>query len=118
MKHQSGRKKLNVKSSHRKALLRNQLIHLITYGELITTKPRIKEIQRFAEKMVTLARTGDDFNVRRRTQALLPYKNDAVIKLIKEIAPRYVNRQGGYTRVILLGRRPSDTAPIAKLEWV
>ena len=56
MKHQVGRKKLNLRSSHRKALLRNQVIHLITYGHLNTTKPRAKEVQRLAEKVVTIAR--------------------------------------------------------------
>ena len=116
--HQSGRKKLNLKSSHRTAMLRNQVIHLITYGELITTKPRIKEVKRLAERIVTIARKGNEFNPRRRVQALLPYKKEAVLKLFKEIAPRYVDRPGGYTRIIPLGKRPSDTAPIAKLEWV
>lgn len=118
MNHQSGKKKLNLKPSHRKSLLRNQTIHLITYGELISTKPRVKEVQRFAEKLVTLARSGNDFNTRRRAHALLPYKKDAVLKLLEEIAPRYVGRNGGYTRVIPMGKRQSDTATIAKLEWV
>lgn len=118
MMHQSGRKKLNLKSSHRNAMLRNQVIHLITYGQLITTKPRLKEVKRLAEKVVTLAREGNTFNARRRVQALLPYKKEAVLKLFNEIAPRYVDRPGGYTRLIPLGKRPSDTAPIAKLEWV
>ncbi len=118
MMHQSGRKKLNMKSSHRKAVLRNQVIHLITYGKLVTTKPRLKEVKRLAEKVVTIARTGDGFNARRRVLAILPYNKDAVLKLFKEVAPRYVDRPGGYTRIIPLGRRKSDTAPIAQLEWV
>ena len=118
MKHQIDRKKLNVKPAHKKALLRNQAIHLITYGHLVTTKARIKEVQRFVEKLVTLARIGNDFNTRRRVQAVLPYKEDALLKLVKEIAPKYVERPGGYTRVIPLGKRMSDTATIARLEWV
>ncbi len=118
MRHQNGRKKLNLKSSHRKALLRNQTIHLITYGHLTTTKTTVKEVQRFAEKLVTIARVGNEFNARRRAKALLPYKDEALVKLFKEIAPRYVQRPGGYTRVISLGRRMSDTANIARLEWV
>ncbi len=118
MMHQSGRKKLNMKSSHRKAVLRNQVIHLITYGKLVTTKPRLKEVKRLAEKVVTLARVGNVFNARRRVHAILPYNKDAVLKLFNEIAPRYVDRPGGYTRMIPLGRRKSDTAPIAQLEWV
>lgn len=118
MRHQNGRKKLNVKPSHKKALIRNQVIHLITYGHLVSTKTQVKEVQRFAEKVVTIARQGNNFNARRRAKALLPYKESALIKLFKEIAPRYEQRQGGYTRVIPMGQRMSDTATIAKLEWV
>ena len=118
MNHQKGRKKLNKRSSHRKAMLRNQVIHLIKYGCLQTTKPRVKEVQKIAEKIVTLSKKGNDFNTIRRIKQLLPYSNDAVSKLFKEVAPKYVDRNGGYTRVIPLGRRESDTAPIARLEWV
>ncbi len=118
MIHQSGRKKLNMKSPHRKAVLRNQVLHLIEYGHLVTTKPRVKEVRRLAEKVVTLAREGNTFNARRRVQALLPYKVSTVLKLFNDIAPRYVDRPGGYTRIISLGRRVSDTAPIARLKWV
>lgn len=118
MKHQNGRKKLNLKPAHRKAFLRNQVIHLISYGHLVTTKANAKETQRFAEKMVTIARKGNDFNSRRRAKQLLPYKEAALIKLFKEIAPKYVDRPGGYTRLIPLGTRASDTAKIARLEWV
>src|SRR3990170_3924679 len=99
MRHLSGRKKLNIKSSHRRALLRNQTIHLITFGHLTSTRAHVKEVQRFAEKLVTIARSGKDFNVRRRVRSLLPYKNEALDKLFNEIAPRYVNRPGGYTRL-------------------
>lgn len=118
MNHQSGRRKLNLPSAHRKAMLRNQLITLIMYGHLVTTKARAKEVRRFAEKLVTLAREGNNFNTRRRAKALLPYKEDALIKLFTDIAPRYVHRPGGYTRIIPLSRRVSDTAIMAKLEWV
>ena len=118
MLHQSGTAKLNKKFSHRIAMLRNQVIHLISYGHLVTTKARVKEVQRMAEKAVTVARGGNTFNVRRNLHALLPYKKEAVIKLIKEIAPNYMTRPGGYTRVIPLGARTSDTAVIARLEWV
>ena len=79
MKHQSGRKKLNMKSPHRKAVLRNQVMQLIERGKLITTKPRIKEVQRLAEKVVTIARMGNNFNARRKVQALLSYKRETVI---------------------------------------
>ena len=118
MKHQSGRKKLNIKPSHKRSLLRNQVIHLITYGHLVSTKANIKETQKLAEKLVTIARNGNTFNARRRAKSLLPYKEEAILKLFKEIAPQYVDRPGGYTRVIPLGKRMSDTATIARLEWV
>ncbi len=118
MLHQSGRKKLNLTSSHRKSLLRNQVIHLITYGHLVTTRARAMETRRFAEKLVTIAREGNNFNARRRAKAILPYKDEALVKLFNDIAPRYASRPGGYTRVISLGRRMSDTAPIARVEWV
>jgi large subunit ribosomal protein L17 len=118
MKHQNGRRKLNLKPSHKRSLLRNQAIHLIVHGHVTSTKVTIKEVQRFVEKLVTIARVGNDFNSRRRAQALLPYKQDALLFLFKNIAPKYVDRPGGYTRVIPMGRRISDTATIARLEWV
>lgn len=118
MNHQNGRKKLNMKSGHRCAVLRNQVLSLIEYGHLVTTKARAREVRRFAEKLVTLAREGNSFNARRRAKALLPYKDEALVKLFTEIAPRYIHRPGGYTRIIPLGRRISDTALMAKLEWV
>jgi large subunit ribosomal protein L17 len=118
MRHQSGKKKLNLNGSHRKALLRNWVIHLITYGHLVTTKARVKEVRRLAERLVTIAREGNTFNARRRAKAMLPYKDVALIKLFSEIAPKYTNRQGGYTRIRPLGQRVSDTAQIARLEWV
>jgi len=118
MRHQNGRKKLNQRSPRRKAMLRNQVISLITHGHLVSTKARVKEAQRLAEKIVTIAREGNTFNARRRVHALLPYKKEAVIKLFQEVAPGYINRPGGYTRVIPLGKRTSDTAILARLEWV
>ncbi|KKQ48478.1 MAG: 50S ribosomal protein L17 [candidate division TM6 bacterium GW2011_GWF2_38_10] len=118
MNHQNGRKKLNLRSSHRKALLRNQVIHFIRYGFLQTTKAKAKEVQKLAEHIVTIARAGYDFNTIRRIKQMLPYDEAMVKKMIKEVAPKYIGRPGGYTRLINLGQRPSDTAKIARLEWV
>jgi large subunit ribosomal protein L17 len=118
MNHQIGKKKLNKKSGHRKALIRNQAIHFINYGCLQTTKVRVKTVQKFVEKLVTVARKGNDFNTIRFVNKLIPYDNKAAKKLVGEIAPKYVDRPGGYTRVIPLGRRVSDTAVISRLEWV
>jgi large subunit ribosomal protein L17 len=118
MRHRKVRGKLNLKPAHKRALMRNQVIHLITYGSLKTTKPQAKEVQKLAEKVVTIARDGNTFNARRRVKQLLPYKESAVVSLFTDIAPRYKERNGGYTRVIPLGKRLSDTAPLAKLVWV
>lgn len=118
MRHQKGRKKLNVKPSHRRSLLRNQVTSFIVYGHLVSTKTNIKETKKLAEKVITIAREGNTFNARRRVQALLPYNDKAILKLFSEIAPRYTERPGGYTRIIPFGRRMSDGANIARLEWV
>jgi len=118
MQHQVNKRKLNLKAPHRVALIRNQAILFIEKGHLTSTKAQVREVRRFVEKLVTLARVGNDFNTRRRTKALLPYKPEALDQLIETIAPRYVNRPGGYTRIIPMGRRASDTAEIARLEWV
>lgn len=118
MKHQVDRKKLNMAAPHRRACMRNWVIQLINNGSLTTTKVRIKEVRRLAEKVVTIARKGNEFNVRRRLKSLLPYDDIALEKLVNEIAPQYVNRPGGYTRILSLGRRVSDTADMARLEWV
>jgi len=118
MNHQNGRKKLNLAAPHRRALLRNQAITLINYGHIASTKARLKEVQRFVEKLVTIARAGNSYSLRRRVKALLPYDDSALTTLFTEIAPRYTVRPGGYTRIIPLGCRVSDTAPIARLEWV
>lgn len=118
MKHQMKKRKLNLGAPHRRALLRNQVISLILHGSLTTTKARVKEVRSFAEKMVTLARKGNNYLNRQRAKAILPYHDEALAKLFVEIAPRFVDRPGGYTRILLLGRRMSDTAEIARLEWV
>ncbi len=118
MRHLNGKKRLNMKSSFRKAFIRNQVIQLINFGHITTSLAQAKEVRRLAEKVVTLARVGNEFNARRRAQALLPYDEQALVKLFKEIAPRYVDRQGGYTRILNLGKRPSDTASIGRLQWV
>ena len=118
MIHQSGNVKLNLKSPHRRAFLSNQVIHLITFGSLTSTKANVKEVRRLAEKVITLARQGNHFNVRRQVKALLPYKEEALKKLFFEIAPKYIDRPGGYTRIINLGQRVSDTSYVARLEWV
>ena len=118
MIHQSGKKKLNLESKHRKALIRNQAIHFIKYGSLKTTLAKIKEVRRVVEKVVTIAKKGNHFNNRRKANAILPYDLETVEILFKTIAPKYSSRNGGYTRIFRLQQRVSDTAQIGKLLWV
>ena len=118
MKHQNKLRKLNVSFKHRKALLRNQMIHFILHGKLCTTIARIKEVKREIEKLVTIARKGNHYNVRRAVAQRIPYSKPAQEKLMFEIAPTYVSRPGGYTRLVHLHRRISDTAEVGVLSWV
>lgn len=118
MRHLNSRKKLNMKSSYRKAYLRNQVIHLINFGHITLSLVGAKEVRRLAEKIVTVARVGGDFNTRRKALQMLPYSEVALEKLFTEVAPKYVQRPGGYTRILRLGRRPSDTCSMARLQWV
>ena len=86
MRHLSGKKKLNMKSSYRKAYMRNQVINLINYGHITVSLAGAKEIRRFAEKMVTLAAKGKDFNSIRRVKQLLPYSEIAIKKLFDDVS--------------------------------
>jgi large subunit ribosomal protein L17 len=118
--HQSGKKKLNLRDDHRRSLLRNQMASFIRNGFLQTTKARTKAVQRLIERLVTMVvkRNKELFNVMRLVRQAIPHDYVAVRKLVYEVAPRYVTRPGGYTRVLSLGTRLSDTAKIARLEWV
>jgi large subunit ribosomal protein L17 len=118
MKHQIKGRKLNCAPAHRKALIRNQAIHLILHGKLITTVARVKEVRSFVEKLVTVARVGKEMNASRKATSMIPYSKPALKKLFEEIAPKYVTRPGGYTRIRLMSQRISDTAKIAHLSWV
>jgi len=116
--HQSGKKKLNMREDLRRSVLRNQAATFIKYGFLQSTRARVKEVQRMVEKLVTVAREKQDYNAIRRVRQALPYDLAVVKKLVYELAPKYAARPGGYTRVLLLGTRTSDTAKLARLEWV
>lgn len=107
-----------MKPSYRKAYLRNQVINLINYGHITVTLTGAKEIRRLAEKVVTIAAKSNDFNARRRAKQILPYSEQALEKLFTDVAPAYATRPGGYTRILRLGRRPSDAATMARLQWV
>jgi large subunit ribosomal protein L17 len=116
MRHQKKTIKLGRTAEHRKALLANQVCSLIEHQRIKTTLAKAKAVRPLAEKMVTLGKNGS-LHARRTALAVLRQK-DAVKKLFDEIAPRSAERQGGYTRIIRLGQRKSDAAPVAFLEWV
>src|SRR5690349_9224167 len=116
MRHQKKTVKLGRTAEHRKALLANQVCSLIEHQRIKTTLAKAKAVRPYAERMVTLGKRGD-LHARRLAFAFLRQKN-AVRKLFAEIAPRSATRQGGYVRIIKLGPRLSDAAPMAFIEWV
>src|SRR2546421_11625562 len=116
MRHQKKTLKLGRTAEHRKALLANQVCSLIEHQRIKTTLAKAKAVRPLAEKMVTLGKNGS-LHARRTALAVLRQK-DAVKKLFDNIAPRSAARNGGYTRIVKLGQRKSDSAPIAFLEWV
>ena len=121
MRHRRKTVKLGRTAEHRNAMLANQTCSLIEHGRITTTLAKAKAVRPLAEKMVTLAKRGS-LHARRRALALLHNNSTrtvkAVGKLFAEIAPRSAARNGGYTRVVKLGPRSSDSAPMAFIEWV
>jgi large subunit ribosomal protein L17 len=116
MRHQKKTVRLGRKAEHRKALLANQVCSLIEHRRIKTTLAKAKAVRPLAEKMVTLGKNGS-IHARRTAFATLRQK-DAVKKLFDEIAPASTERNGGYTRIIRLGQRHSDSASMALIEWV
>lgn len=111
-----GYRKLGRSSAHRKAMLRNLVTDLLREGRITTTDTRAKEARRQAEKMIALAKRGD-LHARRQVLAYV-YDESVVTKLFDEIAPKYEDRQGGYTRILKLGPRKGDNAELVFLELV
>ncbi|MGC9529744.1 MAG: 50S ribosomal protein L17 [Candidatus Bipolaricaulaceae bacterium] len=116
MRHRRKVPKLSMDSSRRRSVLAGQAKALILHGKVDTTPARAKATQRVAERLVTWARQGDQA-AHRRAFAVLQDKA-AAEKLFSEIGPRYQDRDGGYTRVLLLGPRRGDGAETARLTWV
>jgi large subunit ribosomal protein L17 len=116
MRHQKKTVRLGRKAEHRKALLANQVCNLIEHQRIKTTLAKAKAVRPLAEKMVTLGKNGS-IHARRTAFSTLRHK-DAVKKLFNEIAPRSTERNGGYTRIVRLGQRRSDSASMAFIEWV
>jgi len=116
MRHRKSGRKLNRTSSHRKAMFANMAASLIEHEQIVTTLPKAKEIRPIVEKLVTLGKRGD---LHARRQAISKIRDlDMVRKLFDTIAPRYVDRNGGYLRIMRAGFRQGDNAPLAVIEFV
>ena len=111
-----GTRKLNLPTDQRRAMLRNLVTSFLELGRIETTLTRAKETQSMAEKMITLGKKGT-LHTRRQALAYIT-KEDVVTKLFADIAPKYADRNGGYTRIIQTGPRRGDSAPMAILELV
>ncbi|MGH7813426.1 MAG: 50S ribosomal protein L17 [Candidatus Binataceae bacterium] len=115
MRHLNQGRKLNRTSAHRKALFKNLVLALIRHEKITTTDPKAKELRRIADRMVTLGKQGD-LAARRRAFAFMQ-SHEAVVKLFGEIAPRFKDRNGGYTRVVKMGHRRGDAALLSIIEF-
>jgi len=116
MRHKHGYRKLSRTSSHRKAMLKNMAIALIERERIETTVPKAKELKRYVEKLVTKARVAD-LNTHREIFKYLQHK-ESVKKIINEIAPKYKERDGGYTSVIKTRIRRGDATQMAYISFV
>ena len=115
MRHQKAGRKLGRNSSHRKAMFRNMVTSLIDLGGIITTDAKAKELRRVADRMITL---GKKQTVAARRQARRFVRTDsALARLFNDVAPRFMQREGGYTRIIKLGRRKGDNAARSRIEF-
>ena len=117
MRHQKDRGKLSRSASHRKALLMNLSREVITHERIETTEAKAKAVKPDLERLITLAKRGDQ-HARRQAMARLGQDKHMVYKLFEEIAPRYSERPGGYTRILKLGPRRSDSTEMVLLELV
>jgi len=116
MRHGNGLRKLNRTSSHRLAMLRNMMNSLLTHEVIKTTVPKAKELRRVVEPMITLAKEPTVANRRLAFDRLRD--RDVVVKLFNELGPRFKARPGGYTRILKMGYRVGDNAPMALVELV
>lgn len=116
MQHQRTNRKLGMKTAHRLSMLRNMATSLVIHERVRTTDTRAKEVRRVVERMITLGKKGD-LSARRRAAQIIR-GGEAVAKLFNEIAPRYKSRNGGYTRIVRVGHRNGDNAPMVIIELV
>ncbi|MDN5331577.1 MAG: large subunit ribosomal protein [Tepidanaerobacteraceae bacterium] len=109
-------RKLGRDSAHRKMMLRNMVTSLFKHGRIITTEARAKELRRLAEKMITLAKRND---LAARRMVLAEVLDETTVKnLFEKIAPKYSDRNGGYTRILKIGPRRGDSSPMVVIELV
>ena len=119
MRHQKKGRKLNRTASHRKALLSNLAASLVIHKKIRTTDAKGKELKGFVERLVTYAKKGDVHGRRLIQKKILGKRGKEIANiLIHDIAPTYVDRQGGYTRIIKLNNRKNDNAPVSLVEFV
>lgn len=116
MRHAKGYRKLNRTHEHRKAMFANMVVSLVEHEQIKTTVPKAKELKRIMDKIITTAK-GGDLHARRLLMARTK-QEAAVVKLMDVLAPRYAERNGGYTRVLKAGFRYGDMAPMAIIELV
>ena len=116
MRHLKEGRKLGRTSSHRKALLRNMVTSLLEFEKIETTDAKAKELRKVADKMITWGKRGD-LHARRQVLKVVNNKKTAQ-KLFGDIAPRFRERKGGYTRIIKTGRRKGDNAPLSIIELI
>ncbi|MBH9579656.1 50S ribosomal protein L17 [Inhella proteolytica] len=116
MRHRNGLRKLNRTSEHRAAMLRNMCVSLLRHEAIKTTVPKAKELRRVVEPLITLAKEASVAN--RRLAFARLRDRDIVTKLFNELGPRYQARPGGYTRILKMGFRVGDNAPMAFVELV
>jgi len=116
MRHGMSGRKLNRTSSHRKAMFANMAVALLKHEQIKTTLPKAKDLRRVIDKLITLGKRGD---LHARRQAISVLRDDKIAaKLFSELAERYANRAGGYSRVLKAGFRHGDMAPMAFIELV
>jgi len=116
MRHRIAGRKFSRPTEHRLAMYRNMVADLIRYGKIVTTEAKAKEVSGFAEKMISLGKEG---SLASRKMALsFATDEEVVAKLFNELAPKYANRAGGYTRIVKIGTRIGDAARMVRLELV
>ena len=116
MRHRNAGRKLSRNTSHRRALLRNLVTSFLEHGRLMTTLPKAKEVRPLAERMITLGKR-DSLHARRQVQAYV-LKEAIAKRVFDTIAPKFADRNGGYSRIIKLGNRKGDGADLAIIELI